>query len=152
MLRQSSWLPSISFSRLESTRSSEMRITFPDSFHTTWLWFLYSFLRCRFKSKGLLVSFTALCVCVLVSQSCLTLCNPMDYSPPGSFVRGILQARILEWVAISFSITALAIDYCWFLLQELGFFSSCHTLSPTPTSKNIAHTLKGTSVYLHVVA
>ena len=32
----------------------------------------------------------------LVAQSCLTLCNPMDYSPPGSSVRGILQARILE--------------------------------------------------------
>ena len=36
-------------------------------------------------------------------QSCLTLCNPMDCSPPGSSVHGILQARILEWVAISFS-------------------------------------------------
>ena len=33
-------------------------------------------------------------------QSCLTLCHPMDYSPPGSFVYGILQARILEWVAM----------------------------------------------------
>ena len=38
-----------------------------------------------------------------VAQSCLTLCNPMDCSPPGSSVHGILQARILEWVAISFS-------------------------------------------------
>ena len=36
-------------------------------------------------------------------QSCLTLCNPIDGSPPGSSVLGILQARILEWVAISFS-------------------------------------------------
>ena len=35
-----------------------------------------------------------------VAQSCLTLCNPMDCSPPGSFVHGILQAGILEWVAI----------------------------------------------------
>jgi len=42
------------------------------------------------------------CVC-LVAQSCLTLCDPMDHSPPGSPVLGILQARILEWVAISFS-------------------------------------------------
>ena len=39
----------------------------------------------------------------LVSQSCLTLCDPMDGSPPGSSVHGILQARILEWIAISFS-------------------------------------------------
>ena len=38
-----------------------------------------------------------------VAQSCLTLCDPMDCSLPCSSVRGILQARILEWVAISFS-------------------------------------------------
>ena len=36
-------------------------------------------------------------------QSCPTLCDPIDSSPPGSSVPGILQARILEWVAISFS-------------------------------------------------
>ena len=40
---------------------------------------------------------------VLVAQLCPTLCEPMDYSPPGSSVLGILQARILEWVAIPFS-------------------------------------------------
>ena len=40
---------------------------------------------------------------MLVDQSCPTLCNPLDCSPPGSSVYGILQARILEWVAISFS-------------------------------------------------
>ena len=38
-----------------------------------------------------------------VAQSSPTLCNPMDYSPPDSSVHGIFQARILEWVAISFS-------------------------------------------------
>ena len=43
------------------------------------------------------------CVCVLVAQSCWTLCDPMAYSPPGSSVHGTSQARILEWVAISFS-------------------------------------------------
>ena len=37
------------------------------------------------------------------AQSCLTLCDPIDYSPPASSVRGISQARILEWVASSFS-------------------------------------------------
>ena len=36
-------------------------------------------------------------------QSCPTLCNPKDDSPPGSTLPGILQARTLEWVAISFS-------------------------------------------------
>ena len=50
------------------------------------------------------------CVCVcthahihLVAQLCLTLFDPWDYSPPGSSIHGILQARILEWVAISSS-------------------------------------------------
>jgi len=38
-------------------------------------------------------------------QSCPTLCDPIDGSPPGSAVPGILQARTLEWVAISFSKT-----------------------------------------------
>ena len=38
-----------------------------------------------------------------VAQSCLTLCDPIDGSPPGSPVTGIFQARTLEWVAISFS-------------------------------------------------
>ena len=40
---------------------------------------------------------------VLVAQSCPTLCNSVDCSLPGSSVLGIFQARILEWVAISFS-------------------------------------------------
>ena len=40
---------------------------------------------------------------VLVTQSCLTLCDLMDCSSPGSSVHGILQARILEWIAIPFS-------------------------------------------------
>ena len=41
--------------------------------------------------------------CAKSLQSCPTLCNPMDCGPPGSSVHGILQARILEWVAISSS-------------------------------------------------
>ena len=41
------------------------------------------------------------CVCVCsVAQTCPTLCDPMDGSPPDSSVHGILQARILEWVAM----------------------------------------------------
>ena len=42
-------------------------------------------------------------MCVLVTESCLTLCDPMSCSLPSSSVRGILQARILEWVVIPFS-------------------------------------------------
>ena len=56
------------------------------------------------------------CVCIFIEmyaaaaaakslQSCLTLCDPIDGSPPGSPGPGILQARTLEWVAISFSNT-----------------------------------------------
>ena len=51
--------------------------------------------------NGVLVN--QLTVCVLVTQSCTTLCIPMDCSPPGSSVHGIPLARILEWVAISLS-------------------------------------------------
>ena len=56
--------------------------------------------------------FCVVCVCAggvllstlcLVAQSCLTLCNLMDCSPPGFSVPGILQARLLEWIAISSS-------------------------------------------------
>ena len=43
--------------------------------------------------------FFVFCLC-LVTQLCQTLCSPMDCSPPGSSVHGILQARILEWVTI----------------------------------------------------
>ena len=43
------------------------------------------------------------CLCAKLLQSYLTLCDPIDCNPPGSSVNVILQARILEWVAISFS-------------------------------------------------
>ena len=49
-----------------------------------------------------LTQFDCYCCC-LVAQSCPTLCDPIDCGPPGSSVHGILQARILEWVAISSS-------------------------------------------------
>ena len=56
---------------------------------------------CVGTAKG--VGYWCVCVCVLVNQLCQTLCNPMDYNPPGSSVHGILQARILERVATSSS-------------------------------------------------
>ena len=50
----------------------------------------------------LLNLFLQMCVCTKLLQSCLTLCDPTDCSPPGSSVHGILQARIVEWAAIPF--------------------------------------------------
>ena len=46
---------------------------------------------------------TLIFLCVLLTQSCPTLGKPIDRSPPGSSVHGILQARTLEWVALPFS-------------------------------------------------
>ena len=52
--------------------------------------------------------------CGLVATLCPTLCDPMDYSPPGSSVLGIFQARVPEWVAISCSRgSSLPRDYSW---------------------------------------
>ena len=59
-------------------------------------------LPCPWHSWDYLSNKISICVCKVI-QSCLTLCNTMDCSPPGSSVHGISQARILEWVAVSFS-------------------------------------------------
>ena len=94
----------------------------------------------------------SLIVKVKVAQSCATLCNPMYCSPPGSSIHGILQARILEWVAISFSrgfssprdptqvshiaggfFTIWAIREALFpyrLLPNTDYSSLCYTVSP----------------------
>ena len=55
------------------------------------------------KWKQLRCSSPAAAAAAKSLQSCLTLCDPIDGSPPGSPVPGVLQARTLEWVAISFS-------------------------------------------------
>ena len=58
-------------------------------------------------------------------QSCLTRCDPMDCSLPGSFVHGILQARILEWVNISFSRgSSLPRNRTWVSCITGGFFTN----------------------------
>ena len=83
---------------------------FPGSFNGEWTLFgEKACLEClwcaRFYSKGLTWIITSECseTQVLFTQLCQTLCNPMDCGLPGSSVHGILQARILEWVAIPFS-------------------------------------------------
>ena len=63
-------------------------------------------------------------------QSRLTLCDPMDYSPPGSSVHGILQARILEWVVMPVSIfPTQGSNLCLLHLFALtgGFFTTSAT-------------------------
>ena len=73
-------------------------------------------------------------------QSCLTLCDPIDGSPPGSSIPGILQARTLEWVAISFSnawkwkVKVKSLSHVWLLAtpwtaayqapSSIGFFQA----------------------------
>ena len=51
------------------------------------------------------------CCCCLVAQLCLTLCDPMDCSLPGSSIHGTFQARVLEWGAIAFSDSVLPQSY-----------------------------------------
>ena len=65
---------------------------------------------CSYITMNTLCGFSFLCQCYAVLaapakslQSCPTLCDPIEGSPQGSAVPGILQARTLEWVAISFS-------------------------------------------------
>ena len=56
------------------------------------------------RSLSVIYSYAAAAATAAKSlQSCLTLCDPIDGSPPGSPIPGILQARTLEWVTISFS-------------------------------------------------
>ena len=55
------------------------------------------------KAKNSAYTFIAAAAAAKLLQSCLTLCDPMDCSPPGSSACGIFQARVLEWVAIAFS-------------------------------------------------
>jgi len=60
-------------------------------------------LHCSLETMTILLISYAAAAAAKLLQSCLTLCDPIDGSPPGPAVPGILQARTLEWVAISFS-------------------------------------------------
>ena len=61
----------------------------------------------------IIMSYTAAAAAAKSLQSCLTLCNLTDDNPPGSPIPGILQARTLEWVAISFSMSyTRGANYC----------------------------------------
>ena len=70
------------------------------------------------KNTGVGCHFLLQCIKVksesIVAQSCLSLSDPVDCSPPGSFVHGIFQARVLEWGAIAFSDHTVG-SHSWFL-------------------------------------
>ena len=86
-----------SHSRMSSSRSA---IT-PSWLSGSWRSFLYSSV---YSCHLFLISFASFAAAAAKSlQSCPTLCDPINGSPPGSPIPGILQARVLEWVAISFS-------------------------------------------------
>ena len=67
--------------------------------------------------------YTAAVVAAKSLQSCPTLCDPTDGSPPGSSVPGILQARTLEWAAISFSAVCI-----FFVTISALLFQLYHTI------------------------
>ena len=63
-----------------------------------------------------------------VAQSCLTLSNPMDCSPPGFSIHGIFQARVLEWGSIAFSVSHSSKLYSLLIVPHIWkFFSNPHT-------------------------
>ena len=79
-------------------------------------------------SQGQSISLRSLWREVIVTQLCLTLCDPMDCSPPGFSIHGILQARILEWVAIPFSRgSSRPRDWTWVSHIAARFFTSWAT-------------------------
>ena len=69
-----------------------------------------------------------------VTQSCLTLSDPMDCSPPGSSVHGIFQARVLEWGAIAFSKTTTILDTKNSLKVKFIFGDSFYFTGPKCTA------------------
>ena len=78
---------------------------------------------------------------VLIAQSCLALWDPVDCSPPGSSIHGVLQTRILEWVAVPFSREPsqsrnwTQVSHCRWILYHLSHEGSC--IKPHP------HVLRG---------
>ena len=77
-----------------------------------------------FSTQKILLSIITIHCCCSVTQSCPTLCNPIDCCLPGSSVHGILQARILERVAIPFSTgSSQPRDQTWVSCVASGFFT-----------------------------
>ena len=69
-------------------------------------------------------------------QLCLTLCDPIDGSPPGTSVPGIRQARILEWVAISFS------NACMYAKSLQLCLTLCDSMDSSPSGSSVHRILQ----------
>ena len=99
-------------------------------------------------------------------QSCLTLCDPIDGSPPGSSAHGIFQARVLEWVAIAFAsetlghrkcprltttlpLTLSQIECFVFSKEETRYFPYCHQKITMITISSRIVTLRSSLFHLH---
>ena len=75
---------------------------------------------------------------VLVTQTCLTLCDPLNYSLPGSSVHPILQTRIMEWVAIPFSRGSSQLgDWIWVSLTTGGYLMIWATTEALRLTKDL---------------
>ena len=121
----SDWTTTIHYSIIFSAHKLQSR-TFSNSDHL--LRELSTCSKLEDKRKSLISYFFLFCSVV---QSCLTLYNPMDYSPPGSSTRGIILPRILEWVAISSS-RGSSWPRDW-TCASCGFFTGCWILYHWPT-------------------
>ena len=90
-------------------------------------------------------------MCICVAQLCLTLCNPMDCRPPGCSIHGILQTRILEWVAILFSREfSWPRDWTWVSCIAGRFFTVWATWSHLPGFKSQIFHLSSCLLSIHV--
>ena len=99
-----SWICLFSHFLLFSIKWCYLRIVILYVFNVLTTSLFWKWRRCTSDSSVWICVCVCVCVCVHVSHSsCLTLCHPMNHSPPGSSVHGIIQARILVWVAIPFS-------------------------------------------------
>ena len=123
--------------------------SFCTPFPHSWLRGLRSFLSCPVGFFTILTLSEWLCylfgMCVLVTQSYLTLCDPMNCSPPSSSVHGILQASILEWVACTagrfFTIWTTR-KAAWLLFLKKYIEMVMEENTPSPPTK--VDSLKGT--------
>ena len=102
-----------------SPQQGQLTTPLPHVITISFLW--WEHLRC-----SLLTSYKhIICCCCLVPKSCLTLCDPVDWSPPGSSVHGSFQLRILEWVAISsFKRSSWPKDWTCGCCIEVGFLTA----------------------------